>query len=42
MLAQVEPDVLPVDTPDIVWAGFAPIMVLAGGAVLLVMLRSIV
>ncbi len=40
MLAQV--DFVPVATPTVVWAGLVPLMVLGGGAVLLVMFRSVV
>ncbi len=40
MLAQV--DFAPVVTPTVVWAGLVPLMVLGGGAVLLVMFRSVV
>ena len=32
----------PVDTPEIIWAGLAPVLALAAGAVLLIMFRSIV
>ncbi len=39
MLAQV--DAVPVQTPEVVWAGLAPLMILAAGAVLLIMFRSV-
>jgi len=32
----------PVDTPEVVWSALAPLLALAGGAVLLIMVRSIV
>ena len=35
-------DVLPVDTPQVVWAGLIPLIVLGAGALLLVMFRSVV
>ncbi len=40
MFAQV--DVVPVETPEVIWAGLIPIIALAGGAMLLVMFRSVV
>ena len=39
MLAQV--DAVPVQTPEVVWSGLAPLMILAAGAVLLIMFRSV-
>ncbi|MDG1409620.1 MAG: NADH-quinone oxidoreductase subunit N [Acidimicrobiales bacterium] len=40
MLAQL--DNVPVETPEIVWAGLLPLLILSAGALLLVMFRSVV
>ena len=39
MLAQVAP---PVPTPDIVWEGLLPVLILGVGALLLVLFRSVI
>ena len=39
MLAQLDAEVV---TPEVTWPGLAPLIVLAGGAVLLIMFRSVV